>query len=130
MFIDIFHSMPSSDIIIMIVDDDEDILAITEMALNQWGYHNVDIFSDPDRALEQFQSNAIGGKDDLYKLVVTDVRMPNMDGMSLALELLKIRKDEMIVFMSAFEMDKDTLTVPMQFPRSLAERKYLQKPFP
>ena len=113
----------------MVVDDDVDILATTEMALNQWGYHNVDIFSNPLRALEQFLSNTAAGTD-LYNLVVTDVWMPVMDGMNLALELLKIRKDIRIVFMSAFEIDRDMLTAPVPPSESLPERKYLQKPFP
>ena len=118
------------DMRIMVVDDEEDILAVTEMALNQWGYHNVDIFSDSFRALEQFKSNAFANEPH-YFLVITDIRMPKMDGMKFALELLKVRKDVKIVFMSAFEANKnDRLKAVVLLTESNVEQKYLEKPFP
>lgn len=110
---------------IMVVDDDEDILAVIEMSLNQWGYNNVDIFSDPLRALEHLKTNA-GTKKEDYALVVTDIRMPKIDGLQFAMELLKIKPHVKILFMSAFEINKEII---IQEGLTVSAKDYLRKPF-
>jgi DNA-binding response OmpR family regulator len=109
----------------MVVDDDEDILAVIEMSLNQWGYNNVDIFSDPLRALDHLRMNVAAKKED-YALVVTDVRMPKMNGLRFAIESLKIEPDLKILFMSAFEINKQMTT---QEGLTVNAKDYLRKPF-
>jgi DNA-binding response OmpR family regulator len=109
----------------MVVDDDEDILAVIEMSLNQWGYNNVDIFSDPLRALDHLRMNVAAKKED-YALVVTDVRMPKMNGLQFAIESLKIEPDLKILFMSAFEINKQMTT---QEGLTVNAKDYLRKPF-
>ena len=95
------------------------------MGISQCGY----FFSDPLRALEQFKSNVATSKA-VYGLVVTDIRMPQMDGRTFASELLKIKPNVKIVFMSAFEMDRELLTTSPLSNESLTNRRHLQKPFP
>lgn len=109
----------------MVVDDDEDILVVIEMSLNQWGYSNVDIFSDPLRALDHLRMNAAAKKED-YALVVTDIRMPKMNGLQFAIELLKIEPDLKILFMSAFEINKEITT---REGLTVNAKDYLRKPF-
>jgi DNA-binding response OmpR family regulator len=109
----------------MVVDDDEDILAVIEMSLNQWGYNNVDIFSDPLRALDHLRMNVAAKKED-YALVVTDIRMPKMNGLQFAIESLKIEPDLKILFMSAFEINKQMTT---QEGLTVNAKDYLRKPF-
>jgi two-component system response regulator ChvI len=74
-------------------------VAIFRQALSKHG-HTVFCFTDPVLALEHFKSNA---KD--YSLMITDVRMPQMDGLELAANIKAIKPDTKIVFMSAFEVN-------------------------
>jgi len=88
-------SLPQS---ILVVDDEMDIVIIFRQALRKQGY-NVFGFTDPALALEHFKHNA---KD--YRLVITDVRMPHMNGFELAANITAIKPDAKIVLMSAFEI--------------------------
>ncbi|MGI0019413.1 MAG: response regulator [Nitrososphaera sp.] len=81
---------------VMIVDDELDILITVKMVLNKSGFQNVDIFSDPLRALADFKA-------DKYDLVVLDIRMPEMSGYDLYREIRKQDKNVRVCFVSAFE---------------------------
>jgi DNA-binding NtrC family response regulator len=89
-------SLPSQSV--LIVDDELDIVAIFRQALLRQGY-TVFGFSDPILALEHFKINA---KE--YQLVITDIRMPKMNGFELAAKIKAIKPDARIIFMSAFEI--------------------------
>lgn len=89
-------SLPSQSV--LIVDDELDIVAIFRQALLRQGY-TVFGFTDPILALEHFKVNA---KE--YPLVITDIRMPKMNGFELAAKIKAIRPDAKIIFMSAFEI--------------------------
>jgi DNA-binding NtrC family response regulator len=80
------------------VDDELDIVAIFRQALLRQGY-TVFGFTDPILALEHFKINA---KE--YQLVITDIRMPKMNGFELAAKIKAIKPDAKIIFMSAFEI--------------------------
>lgn len=83
---------------ILVVDDELDIIIIFRQALSKQGY-SVFGFTDPALALEHFKLNA---KD--YHLVITDVRMPHINGFELAASIKAIKPDAKIVLMSAFEI--------------------------
>lgn len=83
----------------LIVDDEPDLLAVTDMVLKNWG-HKTTCFTDPAKALLAFRL----APDD-YAAALLDIRMPHMTGPDLAKELLAIRKNLPIVFMTAFEFD-------------------------
>jgi two-component system cell cycle sensor histidine kinase/response regulator CckA len=89
---------------ILVVDDELDIVAIFRQALRKHGY-TVFGFTDPALALEHFKSNA-----KYYALVITDVRMPQMNGFELAASVRAIKPNAKIVFMSAFEVNDLELT--------------------
>src|SRR2546428_11176177 len=63
---------------IMVVDDAEDILLMIKIGLEEKNF-NVDTFSSAKSAVRAFERNA----PDYYKLVLTDIRMPNMNGFAL-----------------------------------------------
>lgn len=110
----------------MVVDDEKDILTMTAMALERYGY-KVEAFNDPVEALQRFKDNPND-----FSLVLTDIRMPVMDGIQLSAELLKIKQDVHILLMTAFDIDgfifdklptikkEDVLKKPFQ-PRHLCE---------
>jgi DNA-binding NtrC family response regulator len=84
--------------LILIVDDEMDIVVIFRQALSKYGY-TVFGFTDPALALEHFKSNAKN-----YALVISDVRMPHMNGFEFAASVRAIKPDAKIVLMSAFEV--------------------------
>ncbi len=117
---------------IMVVDDEEDLLAITEMFLHECGWKDVDTFSDPFDALSSYkEKNGIctgQNKDSgcYYSLVLTDIRMPGMNGFELAMELQKIDPQIKIILMSAFDLDKE---ISEMLP-VIKCQDLLRKPFP
>jgi DNA-binding NtrC family response regulator len=84
---------------IMVVDDAEDILLMIKIGLEE-KYFNVDTFSNAKSAVEAFERNA----PDYYKLVLTDIRMPNMNGFALYLYLKEKNPSMKIAFMTAFDI--------------------------
>lgn len=93
--------MPFSGKIIMLVDDDPDILTAIKMVLEN--YHaRVDAFNRPDNALEAFKNQP-----NTYDMVITDVRMPVMNGFELGNKVHTIRAEEPILYFSAFEINRE-----------------------
>ena len=88
----------SSRDLIMIVDDEQDILQILRSGLTRYG-HRVMIFSDSTLALKEFEVHHSD-----YQLVLTDIRMPAMSGIDLALNVRRIDSDVRVMIMSAFEL--------------------------
>ena len=84
---------------IMVVDDAEDILLMIKIGLQEKNF-NVDTFSSAKSALEAFERHA----PDYYNLVLTDIRMPNMNGFALYLYLKEKNPFLKIVFMTAFDI--------------------------
>jgi DNA-binding response OmpR family regulator len=89
------HSTPR----IMVVDDTEDILIMIKYGLEQKNF-KVDTFNSVESALEAFKRHA----PDYYNLVLTDIRMPNMNGFALYLYLKEKNPSMKILFMTAFEI--------------------------
>lgn len=79
---------------IMLVDDEPDITAVLKSGLQRKGFQ-VDAFNDPTTALKAF----VPGR---YDLVISDVRMPKMNGLELAYELKKRDPTQRIVFLTAY----------------------------
>lgn len=79
---------------IMLVDDEADITAVLKSGLQKKGFE-VDAFNDPSAALAAF----VPGR---YDLVISDVRMPKMNGLELAYELKKRDPMQRIVFLTAY----------------------------
>jgi len=74
----------------------------------------------PLDALAAFEKNPSA-----YSLVITDVRMPKMNGLELARRMLAVRPDMPIMFISAFEIDQREYGALPRFQLS----DYLKKPF-
>ncbi len=79
---DYFMTTDEKKLHIMLVDDDQDVLQVQGMLFEQMG-HKVTLFSDGKTALDNFNSNP-----EFYDLVVTDLNMPNMDGLELSRSLI------------------------------------------
>ena len=80
----------------MVVDDDQDITTVLKTGLEDDGYQ-VDTFNDPAKAIAQFKPN-------YYSQIILDVRMPNINGLSLAKLIWEKDDKARICFLSAFEI--------------------------
>ena len=81
---------------IMLVDDEPDINAALCVVLKREGY-DVDTFENPFIALEKL-------KPGLYRLIILDVKMPQMDGFELYREIKKVDRKAKICFLTASEL--------------------------
>ncbi len=88
---------PSS---VLLIDDDKDILLTLKLSLEIKGV-NTQGFTDPVLAVEHFKNNATN-----YDIVVTDIRMPQMNGFEVARAVKDIRPDIKLAFITAFEINK------------------------
>jgi DNA-binding response OmpR family regulator len=79
---------------LMLVDDEPDIAEVLTLGLRRKGF-DVEAFVDPVVALANFKAN-------YYDLVISDVRMPKMNGLELAFEIKKKDSDQRIVFLTAY----------------------------
>jgi DNA-binding NtrC family response regulator len=111
---------PSENKYILAVDDDSDIVAMIGQALQLNGF-KVSAFTDPAMALEDFKRNCKG-----CELILSDIRMPEMNGYELIRKAKEIDKQVKVVLMSAFEINDG------EFHNMLPDIKveaFLQKPF-
>src|SRR5688572_8599324 len=105
---------------IMIVDDDKDILTIASRGLEHAGYP-VHTFSDPVRALQHVEDGC-----EQCKVIVSDIRMPEMTGFQLVRRVKDLRPDIKIIMMTAFDVNKTEFE--SVFPSTPVDR-VMRKPF-
>jgi CheY-like chemotaxis protein len=98
-----------------VVDDEPDIMCLFREALSQVGDANVVGFTDSTLALQHFKLNQSN-----YRLILSDYRMPAMDGIELLKKVKSINPLVNTVLISAFEV-KD-------FEESNCVDAFLQKP--
>lgn len=105
---------------ILVVDDEQDILAITTKILEHHGYE-VHAFSQPLKALEHVKNDC---KD--CDILLSDVRMPGMTGFELVKAVKNIRPDIKVMLFSSFAINKEEWRRVMP---SIAVDQFLSKPF-
>lgn len=89
---------------VMVVDDDYDIAELVKMALQRNGFNNVSAFEEPLSALEEFRKNY-----NHYSLVISDIRMPGLNGFEFTEYINNIKPGIKIILMSAFDINDDNL---------------------
>lgn len=80
---------------ILIVDDKRDMLILLERIISEQTNHHVVTESNPLDALERFAKEP-------FDLVITDLKMPKMDGIKLLVEIKKIDPHASVVIMTAY----------------------------
>jgi DNA-binding NtrC family response regulator len=91
--------MASNNDSIMILDDEIDITVLMKLSLQKYGFNAYD-FTDPFLALEHFRVNC---KE--YRLVISDIRMPGMNGFEFVRNIREIKPDVKILLMTAFDIN-------------------------
>jgi DNA-binding NtrC family response regulator len=99
---------------ILVVDDDNDIVQTLKIGLADNGFE-VDSYNDPLLALNNFIPNS-------YDLLITDIRMPEMNGFELYKEIRRIDPRIKVCFFTSF----------VDYYKSIAEnlnlKCFIQKP--
>jgi CheY-like chemotaxis protein len=85
---------------VLVLDDDFDLATLVKKILQKDGFTNVFAFTDPLLALEHFKINH---KD--YSIIISDIRMPVMNGFQFVSEARKINPKVKILLMTTFEID-------------------------
>jgi two-component system, cell cycle sensor histidine kinase and response regulator CckA len=102
---------------ILIVDDEDILIELNQQRLSKLGYNVVATTSSAD-ALDIFRKEP-----DTFDLVITDQTMPNLTGMDLATELLKIRASIPIILCTGHSE-----TVSPEQVKQSGIRAFLMKP--
>ena len=104
----------------MVVDDHYDIVDVLQIALQKEGFR-VHGFTDPVLALDCYET---GHKK--FALVITDMKMPGMNGVELVSKIKEIKQDIQAILISAFERD----TIDDEINRyNVKIEEVVQKPF-
>lgn len=83
---------------ILLVDDDEPDITLTfKIALHSTGLFEVYTFNEPLQALANFKAS-------FYHLVLTDIKMPKMNGYEFRQKIKEIDNDIKICFLTASEI--------------------------
>ena len=95
---------------IMVVDDEKDILRVIKRDLESGRNNNnyetnflVDAFSSSELALDAIEHHP----SNYYDLVLTDIRMPQMNGFELYRRIKEKNPSMKIAFITAFEINKE-----------------------
>ena len=96
---------------ILAVDDDPDISILVEQTLSTHGF-KVFAFTDPPIALEHFKANHKN-----CGLVLSDIRMPGMNGYEFVMNVKKINPKVKVILMSAFGVQERSFTMVCQISR-------------
>ncbi|MHC4457004.1 MAG: ATP-binding protein [Planctomycetota bacterium] len=102
---------------ILLIDDEAQIVQMEQQMLQRLGYH-VTIRTSSVDALDTFRKQP-----HKFDLVITDMTMPDMTGMDLAPQLLKIRPDIPIIICSGFSE-----VITEDKVKSIGIREFIQKP--
>jgi CheY-like chemotaxis protein len=89
---------------ILVVDDDFDTANTIRLWLQRYGFRAYE-FTDPVQALEYFHERMEG-----INLVLSDIRMPQMNGYELVIKIKTLKPKIKIILMSAFEIREGELS--------------------
>ena len=85
---------------ILLVDNDKDTLRLIQKYLERKGAH-VSAYSNPLLALQDFMKNNNNGNNyNNYNLIISDIKMAEINGIELASIIRKMHKDIPIILMS------------------------------
>lgn len=105
---------------VMVVDDEEELANLFRLFLERSGFNSVS-FTDPLSAIDHFSQNH-----DKYSLVITDLKMPNLDGIQLAKKIREYSDTVKILLITAFCTDE---SLKQEVFREVRISDVIEKPF-
>lgn len=112
--------MNKSSTLVAIIDDELDITVLFRDAIRGIRGISIFTFTDPIMALEHFKTNR---KD--YRLIVSDLRMPGINGIELLKRIKELNPLVRTVLMTAFEFNDELF---QQYAEKQIINGFLQKP--
>jgi two-component system response regulator (stage 0 sporulation protein F) len=106
--------------LVAIVDDERDITVLSRDALQRIKGISIFAFTDPLMALEHFTINK-----EQYVLVISDLRMPGLDGIKLVKKIKDLNPFSKTILMTAFEIDDKLF---QEYSKKEIINGFLQKP--
>ena len=80
---------------ILVIDDEPDMLMLLRMIVEENTDYEVGTTNNPSEALKMFT-------EENYDLVITDLKMPGMDGLEVFDELVALRPDIPVIIITAY----------------------------
>jgi len=102
---------------ILILDDEQDILDVIHRFLARKGLVDVDVCNNPIKAIELIKNNH-------YDLLLTDIMMPEKNGVEVLTEVKKIKPSLKVIMMTAYSTIDKILEC-----EKLGATDYVTKPF-
>jgi CheY-like chemotaxis protein len=90
---------------IVLIDDDSDILLTFQAYLSAEGF-NVQIFSKSNEALKYLMSHSHE-----YRVVITDIRMPDVNGLEIYQKIKSVNENIRVIFVSALDAADELLSI-------------------
>ena len=109
--------MIKSKIKLLVVDDEEPIIFVLRQILESEGYH-VTAYHSAKETLQHFKRGA-------FQVVITDVRMSGMDGVTMLSEMRKIDPELQFVIFTAYGVGGDQPEMAI----NIGTCAFLYKPF-
>jgi DNA-binding NtrC family response regulator len=106
--------------LVAIIDDELDIVNLFREALNNIKGVSIFTFTDPMAAFEHYRIN-----NSAYVLVISDLRMPGINGMDLVYEMKKLNPSVRTLLMTAFEVNDKVFE---EYIKNKIINGFLQKP--
>ncbi|MCG3175647.1 MAG: Sensor histidine kinase RcsC [Candidatus Omnitrophica bacterium] len=112
-------SQEGANIRIAVVDDEKMLLHVFSSLMRQYHY-KADFYSSPVKALQEILVDPTR-----FQLVISDIRMPEMDGLTFAKKIRDVIPNFPILFMTG-EVNDEVRQEAMK----LGNVAFLEKPFP
>jgi DNA-binding response OmpR family regulator len=105
---------------ILIVDDEVDITFSLRIFLEENGFE-VHTFNKPSSVLRDFRAS-------LYDLIILDIKMPEIDGLTLYKKIREIDSKAQVLFLTALSDFSNYTQEPNEVSFVLDEKNIIQKP--
>jgi excisionase family DNA binding protein len=102
---------------VLVVDDEASIRDLLSKTLAQFGEYDVDSAPDGASALERMRGAS-------YDLLIADLKMPGMDGLTLIRQAKKLKADLPVIIITGFSTESSAIEAV-----NLGVAGYLTKPF-
>jgi len=107
---------------ILIVDDDLDFLEIVEKKLISEGFRFIKKIISPYEALKEISKEK-------YDLIILDIMLPELDGISLFFEISKLSPESKIIFVTNYgeNISYQNLYIDKEITKNLGANDYFHK---
>jgi CheY-like chemotaxis protein len=109
---------------ILLIDDEPDALLTYKSFLGAEG-HSVDAFEDPEKAFIRFASMKPG----YYDLVITDIRMRQLNGIKLYQRIKALDPGAKVIFVTALDAAEELVTILSPQPATILRKPIEQRVF-